>query len=79
MTERLENIEKLKDLLEDLEGKAKATPEQLTILFNLHNYFNPKSVQYGKHCPSCVAKVYKNTKYLYNQTLKDELNANTEG
>lgn len=70
--ERQNNLIELRNLLNELEGKEKANPEQLTKLFNLHNYFNPKSVEYGKHCPSCVARVYRNIKNIYNQ-IKDEL------
>lgn len=69
--ERIEKIIELKNLLEELEGKDKATPEQLTKLFNLHNYFNPRNAEYGKHCPSCVARVYRNIKHIYEQTKNE--------
>lgn len=57
----------LKNLLEELEGKDKATPEQLTRMFNLHNFFNPKKPEYSKHCTSCVARVYRNVKAIMHQ------------
>jgi hypothetical protein len=72
--ERIEKLIELKNLLEELEGKDKANPEQLTKLFNLHNYFNPRSVEYGKHCPSCVARVYRNINTIYQQ-IKNEIEA----
>lgn len=70
--QRLDNIKKLGDLLTALEGRTKATTEELTQLFNLHNYFNPKRQEYSKHCTSCVIRVYKRTKILYD-ALKSEI------
>jgi hypothetical protein len=71
--EKKENIIKLGELLQQLEGKSKATSEQLTLMFNLHNYFNPKHQEYAKFCNSCVARVYRNIKVIYEK-VKDEFN-----
>lgn len=70
--ERINNLKKLGNLLLELEGKSKATSEQLVLLFNLHNYFNPRKPEYSKHCSPCVARVYKKCKAIY-QELKTEL------
>lgn len=72
MEERLTNIKALHDLLIELEGKDKANPQQLVKLFNLHNYFNPRHPEYGKHCGSCVARVYRQSKAIY-EDVKNEL------
>ena len=72
--QRLDNINKLGDLLTALEGKSKATTDELTLMFNLHNYFNPKRQEYSKHCTSCVIRVYKRVKILYD-ALKYEIKA----
>lgn len=71
--ERQTKILELEKLINDLEGKDKATPEQLTLMFNLHNYFNPRHPEYSKHCGSCVARTYRNIKSIY-QSVKDEIN-----
>jgi hypothetical protein len=70
--ERQQKILALKELLMELEGQTKASSVQLMILFNLHNYFNPKNPQYGKHCGSCVAKVYKKAKAIFAE-VKHEI------
>jgi hypothetical protein len=70
--ERLENIEKLGVLLNALEGRTKATTSELVQLFNLHNYFNPNKPEWSKHCNSCVVRVYKKCKQMY-ENLKNEL------
>jgi hypothetical protein len=72
MEDRNTKIRELHELLGELEGKEKATPIQLTKLFNLHNYFNPRHAEYGKHCPSCVARVYRQSKAIYEE-IKNEL------
>lgn len=72
MEEHLQKIRELDELLKELEGKEKATPQQLVKLFNLHNYFNPRGAEYGKHCPSCVARVYRQVKNIHFE-LKDKL------
>lgn len=72
MTERIEKIHQLNELMIELEGKDKANPQQLTLLFNLHNYFNPRHAEYGKHCPSCVARVFRQIKAIHQQ-IKNEL------
>lgn len=59
MTEREEAIHELTTLLQELEGKSKANDDQLRRMFNLNNYFYPQLLEYGKHCPSCVQRVYK--------------------
>lgn len=70
--ERRNNLNKLQKVLLELEGKSKATSEQLVLIFNLHNYFNPRKPEYSKHCSPCVARVYKKCKAIY-QELKYEL------
>lgn len=56
--------EQLRVLLMDLDGKSKASPEQLVLMFNLHNVFYPQTPEYSKHCPSCVIRVYKRLKQV---------------
>jgi hypothetical protein len=70
--DRKEKIKELEVLLLQLEGKVKATSEELTKLFNLHNYFNPKHPEYSKFCTSCVVRTYKNAKAIYEK-VKNEL------
>jgi hypothetical protein len=71
MNERIDNIKQLQELLGELEGKEKANPQQLTKLFTLHNYFNPRHAEYGKHCPSCVARVYRQSKTILTQVINE--------
>jgi hypothetical protein len=71
MNERQQQIHELKELLNELEGKEKANPQQLVKLFNLHNYFNPRHAEYGKHCPSCVARVYRQSKTILTQVINE--------
>lgn len=71
MDERNIKIAELNELMIELEGKEKATPIQLTKLFNLHNYFNPRHAEYGKHCPSCVARVYRQIRAIHTE-LKNQ-------
>ena len=71
MNERLDKIRELNDLLKELDGKDKANPTQLTLLFNLHNYFNPRQAEYGKHCPSCVARVFRQSKAIHQQVINE--------
>jgi len=70
--QRIEKIKELGFLLSALDGRTKATSQELTLLFNLHNYFNPKRAEYSKHCNTCVARVYKQAKAIYQQ-VKDEI------
>jgi len=56
----------LVDLLNELEGKDKATTEQLNLMFQLNNHFFPQTLEYGKHCSSCVQRVYKRLKSIKN-------------
>lgn len=59
-------FDELKVLLQQLEGKDKATTEQLNLLFQLNNHFYPQTLEYAKHCSSCVQRVYKRLKNYYN-------------
>ena len=70
--QRVDNIKELGFLLSALDGRTKATTTELTLLFNLHNYFNPKRAEYSKHCSPCVARVYKQCKAIYEQ-VKNEI------
>jgi len=70
--QRIDKIKELGFLLSALDGRTKATSQELTLLFNLHNYFNPKKPEYSKHCTTCVIRVYKNCKNIYQQ-VKDEI------
>jgi hypothetical protein len=71
--ERKNNIIALISLLADLEGKSKAESKQLTLLFNLHNYFYPRNMEHSKHCAPCRERVYKRCK-LIKEELQIELN-----
>jgi hypothetical protein len=65
-------FQELQILLQELEGKTKATTVQLVQLFNLHNIFYPKNLEYAKHCTPCVVRVLKRCKAILNK-YKDEL------
>jgi hypothetical protein len=58
--------EQLNQLIMDLEGKDKATSEQLNLLFQLNNHFFPNQLEYAKHCSPCVQRVYKRLKNFNN-------------
>jgi len=59
-------MEELGNLLSELEGKSKASPQQLNLLFDLNNYFYSNLQEFSKHCTSCVARTYKRMKNHYN-------------
>ena len=61
----MEKLEELGKLLEELEGKSKIMDQQTKKLFNLHNFFFPKSQEWGVHCASCRGRVYKKMLEFY--------------
>jgi len=72
MSERIENIKQLGNLLDELNNKSRANTVQLDLLFTLHNYFNPNHKETGKFCTPCVSRVYTNVKLIFEQ-IKYEL------
>jgi hypothetical protein len=62
-----EKVEQLIKLINELEGKEKASTEQLNLLFQLNNHFYPQNLEYSKHCSPCVQRVYKRMKNLKEQ------------
>jgi redox-regulated HSP33 family molecular chaperone len=68
--EQLEKLSQLIKLINELEGKSKATTEQLNLLFNLNNYFT-STPEYGKHCSSCVQRTYKRMKNFMMSISED--------
>lgn len=70
-----ENFDKLEVLLKELEGKEKILDQQTTLLFNIHNYFYPNKMEYGKSCGGCRQRVYKRMIQFYNEN-KEKYNSN---
>lgn len=66
MNEEEESRYALITLMNELEGQSKANDDQLRRMFNLNNYFFPSTLEYGRHCPSCVQRVYKRLTNLKN-------------
>jgi len=45
-----------------LDGRERASAEEIQILFNLHNEQFPDIKEFGTYCDSCVSRVYSRMK-----------------
>ena len=66
-------VEDTLTIMNELDGRVKGTPEQITRLFSLHNHWYPKTPEYGKHCSPCVQRVYNRMLTIKAQILNNEL------
>jgi hypothetical protein len=71
--ERIQNLQALQSLMNALQGQYKADNTQLTLLFNLNNYFFPQNKEHGKGCGSCRQRVYQRMLGFINGQGKEEL------
>ena len=46
------------DFLATLDGREKASRDEIRTLFNYHNGLFPSGKETGVGCPSCVSRVY---------------------
>lgn len=62
----------LHKLMMEIEGKEKATANQIDRLFNLNNAIFPNLKEFTKGCPDCRERVYKRLKTYWINNVREK-------